>query len=209
MGSCFNETPDNLKQMRYHGEYLKTTHWANLREKKIAKAKGRCQKCGDPYRLCVHHLTYENVGHEPLIDLVVLCYRCHAVTHGFIKEGLYSQKGASATNVVPKKKRSLVVVVQTMQEFNDYFVKNMDNLVALAASILKHRPELAEDIVHDVYVELAENEGGHRGKWTSSYIKCCVVWRAKSELGRRNRQAKPLADLPEFDEAELYQDWYG
>jgi hypothetical protein len=35
-----------------------------------------------PYRLEVHHLTYERLGWEQPDDLLVLCERCHAVLHG-------------------------------------------------------------------------------------------------------------------------------
>ena len=34
------------------------------------------------YRLEVHHLTYERVGHEHPDDLIVLCPACHAAAHG-------------------------------------------------------------------------------------------------------------------------------
>lgn len=34
------------------------------------------------YRLEVHHLTYERIGHEHPDDLIVLCPACHADVHG-------------------------------------------------------------------------------------------------------------------------------
>jgi hypothetical protein len=35
-----------------------------------------------PYRLEVHHRTYERLGRERPEDLLVLCEKCHAVEHG-------------------------------------------------------------------------------------------------------------------------------
>lgn len=71
----------HLRAMPYP-EYLKTTHWQELRSKKIKQAGFRCQVCNTPkVTLHVHHRTYENRGQEDMRDLIVLCAVCHQTFH--------------------------------------------------------------------------------------------------------------------------------
>jgi 5-methylcytosine-specific restriction endonuclease McrA len=58
-------------------EYLKSPRWKKKRERSLAFAERRCQICGSRKHLEVHHNTYENLGHEKLRDLIVLCDDCH------------------------------------------------------------------------------------------------------------------------------------
>lgn len=75
----------------WYAEYLDSEHWQDLRQAKLESVNHRCERCGAYAKrtprgvlggLDVHHLTYENRGHEPLEDLEVLCFHCHAVEHG-------------------------------------------------------------------------------------------------------------------------------
>lgn len=53
-----------------------------MRKKALAAANHCCQVCNtDKSRLDVHHRTYENLWHEPLSNLIVLCEGCHKVFH--------------------------------------------------------------------------------------------------------------------------------
>lgn len=61
-------------------EYLQTPHWISLKNK-IYITYGQCYSCGAKRGLDVHHLTYENIGHEKLKDLRLLCRDCHYRTH--------------------------------------------------------------------------------------------------------------------------------
>ena len=49
-----------------------------LRVKKLLLDGERCELCGSTLSLQVHHKTYENLFHENLDDLQVLCVKCHA-----------------------------------------------------------------------------------------------------------------------------------
>jgi HNH endonuclease len=69
-----------LREMPYR-EYLKTSHWQILRNKKLRLAENRCEDCGSAKDLQVHHLTYERRGEEDLDDLKVLCAVCHEKVH--------------------------------------------------------------------------------------------------------------------------------
>jgi hypothetical protein len=61
--------------------YLQSEHWLKRRRKKLRGVK-RCQIKGcEGVRLEVHHQSYENLGHEPDRDLVVVCRSCHELIH--------------------------------------------------------------------------------------------------------------------------------
>jgi len=81
-------------------DYLLSSRWRLIRRQALVRARWRCQNpaCPDdavrwltdteifemavPYRLEVHHLTYERLGRERPDDLLVLCERCHSLEHG-------------------------------------------------------------------------------------------------------------------------------
>ncbi len=61
-----------------YADYLKKPHWQKLRSERLLIDDFTCQKCGSKYFLQVHHLTYQNIGHEnPYTDLITLCSICH------------------------------------------------------------------------------------------------------------------------------------
>lgn len=66
----------------YVDVYLRSPHWAALRERYARERSPEgCARCGNyPWQL--HHLTYENLGNESLDDLIPLCGDCHARAHG-------------------------------------------------------------------------------------------------------------------------------
>ena len=71
-----------------YSDYIKSVDWA---EKKIKfKSSDYCHKtdgfpscsvCGSKKSPQVHHLTYKNLCNENFEDLLLLCKRCHTVTH--------------------------------------------------------------------------------------------------------------------------------
>jgi hypothetical protein len=69
-----------IKQIS-HREYLKSPLWKSIRARAIKHYGEVCGKCGQ-YGNDVHHLTYDRVGGEELIeDLQVLCRDCHEAIH--------------------------------------------------------------------------------------------------------------------------------
>lgn len=66
--------------------YLHTQQWQKLRFEVLKRAGGKCERCGyTPWKrgvLQVHHLNYDNVGHETADDLICVCARCHMELHG-------------------------------------------------------------------------------------------------------------------------------
>ena len=66
----------------YH-DYLRSWEWREKRRIVLARCNGICQ-CGAPVQ-DVHHLSYDHVFQEELVDfseLVGFCRRCHQRAHG-------------------------------------------------------------------------------------------------------------------------------
>lgn len=64
-----------------YAEYLKSEHWKVLRRKRLEIAGYKCEKCGTPYALQVHHLRYKKIYDVTPEDLRVECSVCHAKEH--------------------------------------------------------------------------------------------------------------------------------
>ena len=68
------------KKEIYH-KYLKSNKWLKKKRRALKRAGYKCQVCGYNKNLQVHHNTYERIYHEHKQDLVVLCWKCHAIFH--------------------------------------------------------------------------------------------------------------------------------
>lgn len=78
----------HIRNMPYQ-HFLQTTYWISIATCIKRAARKKCERCGNENtELHIHHKTYENHGDElhHLDDLVCLCGKCHAETHG-IKAG--------------------------------------------------------------------------------------------------------------------------
>lgn len=63
----------------YYVKYLKSPQWEAKREHWFSVYGRWCRACGRrDGALPLHHLTYANLGREPLSDLVALCQKCHS-----------------------------------------------------------------------------------------------------------------------------------
>jgi hypothetical protein len=63
--------------------YLKSDIWKLRRANVLIRDNHECQMCGRTNYLHVHHITYKNLGKEPLSDLVTLCSFCHKKVHDY------------------------------------------------------------------------------------------------------------------------------
>lgn len=63
-----------------YGEYLRSPHWVHLRRAYRNSDMPQDCVCGET-DVHLHHLTYERIGAEMLIDLTPLCARCHSLVH--------------------------------------------------------------------------------------------------------------------------------
>jgi 5-methylcytosine-specific restriction endonuclease McrA len=64
-----------------YNTYLNSPQWRRKRQKVLARDLYQCRQCGSRKRLHVHHLTYKNLYHEPLHDLITLCAKYHKKVH--------------------------------------------------------------------------------------------------------------------------------
>ena len=63
----------------YH-DYLKSQEWQEKRSERLLIDQYKCQRCGSPMHLNVHHLNYDSVGNEDVYnDLITLCKYCHQI----------------------------------------------------------------------------------------------------------------------------------
>ena len=68
-----------------HRAYLQSPLWKGIRKRVLGQFGEMCAKCGE-HGTDVHHLTYERVGGNELMeDLQVLCRECHTAIHAMEK----------------------------------------------------------------------------------------------------------------------------
>ena len=79
---------------RLYRRVLASGRWARIKRDAIARAGGRCERCGRDFgrrwraRPTVHHLHYGTLGRESLADVEALCQLCHAHEHGYVPRAL-------------------------------------------------------------------------------------------------------------------------
>lgn len=76
------------KEKTFYEKYLETDKWKEIAKKARARAKYKCQLCGERHKpLHVHHNTYEHIYYETEYpeDLVALCSTCHTNLHEYLK----------------------------------------------------------------------------------------------------------------------------
>ena len=63
--------------------YISSDEWLKSPQRLacIKTANNKCQMCGVPFGLEVHHISYKHLGNELPEQLVLLCVLCHDHTH--------------------------------------------------------------------------------------------------------------------------------
>ena len=67
-------------------DYLRSKKWLQRATQAKEEASYQCQLCASNKSLNVHHRTYERVGKEAPMDLIVLCEPCHKFFHEKLEE---------------------------------------------------------------------------------------------------------------------------
>jgi hypothetical protein len=69
-----------------HYVSMESPGWQRVRLARLEYSGGRCEwrtllvmRCPETTELECHHRNYQNLGHEPLKDVIILCKRHHAV----------------------------------------------------------------------------------------------------------------------------------
>jgi 5-methylcytosine-specific restriction endonuclease McrA len=91
--------------------YLESAHWKALRTRALKKAGGKCELCGHPHLLEVHHLMYRRLYDVTLDDLMTLCAACHSRAHSWITWG-------EIVNGETSEERRHVLIVRFNGEMN-------------------------------------------------------------------------------------------
>jgi hypothetical protein len=105
----------------YRFEYLKSAHWSDLRLKKLAETDARCAICKiQDFSNDVHHLRYKRLFNVQTGDLVVLCRRCHKLTHEEIEEAALTIFGKTEENTAWKQVKRRVEQEIAMEIYPAY-----------------------------------------------------------------------------------------
>lgn len=62
-------------------QYLLSDTWKSKRKRALRRDDYRCQACCAAPAVEVHHKSYQNIGDEPLFELVSVCKECHLQLH--------------------------------------------------------------------------------------------------------------------------------
>jgi hypothetical protein len=98
MKSWYDYDPDAYKN------YLKSKEWALKKEQLFLKRGKVCERCKSTQDIHVHHKHYKTLFNERLIDLEVLCQRCHFNHHNQLKNNK-KQKNKKHTDLQKPKKK--------------------------------------------------------------------------------------------------------
>ena len=71
----------NGKTYRSYESYIRSDDWGRKRKQAIEFYGGRCALCGDKDDIHVHHINYETLGKEEMLDLTLLCEYHHNDFH--------------------------------------------------------------------------------------------------------------------------------
>lgn len=67
--------------------HLASPEWQAIKADALERAGYRCERCGSPWSLTIHHLTYDHLGQEtPEQDLMILCRECHREIHQLVDD---------------------------------------------------------------------------------------------------------------------------
>lgn len=97
-------------------QYLRSPEWQNLRSQRLKIDNYKCQRCGRPFDLQVHHLYYPLVlgTEDPYRDLVTLCDTCHEIIEHQKKEYRKDKKDA----LEEKRKYDLRLIYRTIRQLS-------------------------------------------------------------------------------------------
>lgn len=85
----------HFKPLDYY-RWINSNAYRKKRNEKLKEVGYKCELCGSAKNLQVHHITYDNLGYEPLDDLLVVCRKCHEELH---KEDLKQKEDSDCTTL--------------------------------------------------------------------------------------------------------------
>ena len=73
----------NVARIPSYDKYINGSAWEHRRLKYFAIHRKACARCKSTKQIHLHHLSYDQMGHEPDSDLTPLCQNCHTIVHRF------------------------------------------------------------------------------------------------------------------------------
>lgn len=102
-----------------YNEYLKTRWWGLFRTKYLKGKKNclKCKICGGVGIFNLHHISYENLGHEKKTDVILLCQKCHHKLHEKVKEVMLKHSGRSLSSITNRCIRTTKLGIHSHYNF--------------------------------------------------------------------------------------------
>lgn len=108
-------------------QYLRSETWQNLRSQRLKIDHYKCQRCGRPFDLQVHHLYYpDELGTEDVYrDLITLCDYCHEEIEQQKKDYKLAQNAKKSTTYKIQKDITDMLVRQFIREHKSEDLSNV------------------------------------------------------------------------------------
>lgn len=91
-------------------QYLQSDYWKQVRKAIYSIRPSRCESCGKGRSILdIHHLTYERVGCEWPIDLMIVCRGCHGDRHNTVLPSGSRSAGRVRQNATSRSHSALSV----------------------------------------------------------------------------------------------------
>lgn len=117
-------------------EYLMSPEWQKKRSERLRLDQYKCQKCGRPMDLQVHHLNYDHVGNENIyIDLITLCKYCHRDLEG--QKTAYKERASTYHNYRDDWKAERQLELQFCHEYENQDYAKRGNLNLTNREVIK------------------------------------------------------------------------
>jgi hypothetical protein len=81
-------------------QYVRSNAWAIRKNQYYRRDNRQCAACGSRERVQLHHVSYDNLGHEPDQDLVPLCYKDHRNAHRAHQSGRFRDLRAATDEIM-------------------------------------------------------------------------------------------------------------
>ena len=89
--------------MKYK-EYLGSPEWRKLKADAKLRANNMCEHCGG-MAYAVHHVKYpKDLEFDCLANVIVVCKRCHDLSHGIRRHNGVQPIGAAVKNMMEELK---------------------------------------------------------------------------------------------------------
>jgi len=76
------ENENYKKRIEFKRYTANSKNWKKLKKERLAKDNNSCILCKTKdKKLLIHHITYKNLYHEEINDVVTLCISCHNKIH--------------------------------------------------------------------------------------------------------------------------------